>query len=42
MSPKAYRLMGDGEGGAAEAGAAERPGAIDLAGYVIGEGVSAN
>jgi AraC-type DNA-binding domain-containing proteins len=42
MSPKAYRLMGGGEGGAAEAGAAERPGAIDLAGYVIGEGVSAN
>jgi hypothetical protein len=41
MSPKAYRLMG-GEGGAAEADAAERPGAIDLAGYVISEGVSAN
>ncbi|GIK26436.1 MAG: transcriptional regulator [Betaproteobacteria bacterium] len=42
LSPKAYRLMGGGEGGAAEAGVAERPGAIDLAGYVIGEGVSAN
>jgi AraC-like DNA-binding protein len=41
MSPKAWRLVG-GEGGAAEAGAPERPGAIDLAGYVIGEGVSAN
>lgn len=40
-SPKAYRLMG-GEGGVAEAVAPARPGAIDLAGYVISEGVSAN
>lgn len=41
MSPKAYRLMG-GEGGTAEADTSERSSAIDLAGYVIGEGVSAN
>lgn len=42
MSPKAYRLMGGGDGGTEKVVAAESSAAIDLAGYVIGEGVSAN
>lgn len=42
MSPKAYRLMRGNDGETAEAVVTERPGAIDLAGYVVGEGVSAN
>jgi len=42
LSPKACRLMG-GEGGAAEEGdGLDLPGAGDLAGYVMREGVSSN